>query len=119
MLQFSQDVWPVFAVRATEILGWSATVPFFAIYLLNERTVSLPIIGTIYLISGVLSFITQILGGRLADLYGARRITIAALVSASILAAVMAELIIISSSILLLASLFTLYPLSSILPLSP
>jgi len=106
---YSRGVWSVFAIRAIETLGWSATIPFFAIYLLNERTVSLPIIGTIYLISGASSFATQILGGRLSDQYGPRLITILALGGGAGLAGLLAEMITLSSSVFMLASLFTMY----------
>ena len=52
--------------------GISASFPFIAIYLLQVRDLPLSQVGIIYLASGVLGLIVQIIGGRLSDFLGTK-----------------------------------------------
>jgi len=49
-------------------------MPFLAVYLNSDRGVSLATIGVIYLVAGVLSLGSQLLGGRMTDLMGPKRV---------------------------------------------
>jgi len=63
-----------FVLRTVNSLGWSATMPFFAIYLDVVRRLALGSIGVVYLASGFATFLSQILGGHLTDRFGAKRV---------------------------------------------
>ncbi len=64
----------LFVIRTVNSFGWSASMPFFAIYLELQRHVSLGYIGAAYLVSGVLSLLGQLTGGWLTDKLGSRKI---------------------------------------------
>jgi predicted MFS family arabinose efflux permease len=49
-------------------------MPFLAVYLSSVRGVSLGVIGSVYLIAGLLSLASQLVGGRLTDSMGPKRI---------------------------------------------
>jgi len=49
-------------------------MPFLAVYLEVERHVPLSIIGLIYLVTGLVTLVSQLLGGRLTDLFGSKAI---------------------------------------------
>ncbi len=51
-----------FVLRTVNSLGWSATMPFFAIYLDVVRRLALGSIGVVYLASGFATFLSQIFG---------------------------------------------------------
>lgn len=55
-------------------IGWSATMPFLAVYLSSVRGVPLATIGAVYLVAGLLSLGSQLVGGRLTDSMGPKRI---------------------------------------------
>jgi MFS family permease len=74
MIRVSRDTWAVFAIVTLNSVGWSATMPFLAVYLSSVRGVSLATIGAIYLVAGLLSLGSQLLGGRLTDTMGPKRI---------------------------------------------
>jgi hypothetical protein len=46
------EIWTVFAIATIGNVGFSATLPFYAVYLVH-RNVSLSIIGAVYLGTGV------------------------------------------------------------------
>ncbi|HUI22970.1 MAG TPA: MFS transporter [Nitrososphaerales archaeon] len=74
MMRVSRDTWAVFAIVTLNSVGWSATMPFLAVYLSADRGVSLDTIGTVYLVAGVLSLASQLVGGRMTDSMGPRRV---------------------------------------------
>jgi predicted MFS family arabinose efflux permease len=53
--------------------GFSATIPFLAIYLAVERSTPLELVGFMYLLQGGASLCSQILSGLLSDHLGAKR----------------------------------------------
>ena len=74
MMRVSRDTWAVFAIVTLNSVGWSATMPFLAVYLSAVRGVPLATIGVVYLVAGVLSLGSQLIGGRMTDSMGPRRI---------------------------------------------
>ena len=74
MMRVSRDTWAVFTIVTLNSVGWSATMPFLAVYLSAERGVSLGTIGAVYLVAGVLSLGSQLVGGRITDSMGPKRV---------------------------------------------
>jgi len=74
MMRVSRDTWAVFGIVTLNSVGWSATMPFLAVYLNSVRGVSLATIGSIYLVAGVLSLGSQLFGGRMTDSMGPKRV---------------------------------------------
>ncbi|MCL5067402.1 MAG: MFS transporter [Thaumarchaeota archaeon] len=72
----SRETWIIFTIRTLNSLGWAATMPFLAVYLEVERGVPLVAIGVTYLIAGMLTFLSQIVGGRLTDSIGPKRVMV-------------------------------------------
>jgi MFS family permease len=74
MIRASRDTWSIFVIVTLNSLGWSATMPFLAVYLSSVRDVSLATIGAVYLVAGLLSLASQLVGGRLTDTMGPKSI---------------------------------------------
>ena len=53
--------------------GFSATMPFMAIYLVTVRSVPYYLVGAVFLIQGLLGLLSQVMAGFLADWAGPRR----------------------------------------------
>src|SRR5579872_6358011 len=74
MARVPRQIWIVFVLGTLNSLGWGATVPFLAVYLEVERQVPLSIIGLVYLVTGFVTLISQLLGGHLTDLLGSKTV---------------------------------------------
>jgi MFS family permease len=57
-------------------IGFSIALPFLALYLHNERSLAMSVVGTIFLISGLCTAGTNMIGGMLSDRFGRRRLFI-------------------------------------------
>src|SRR5579859_2881062 len=73
-LDISKETWVVFSIRTINSLGFSATMPFLAVYLLSVRSVPFSLIGVLYLITGVVGIPSQVIGGRLTDSVGPKKV---------------------------------------------
>ncbi|MDG6907470.1 MAG: MFS transporter [Nitrososphaerota archaeon] len=71
-----RETWIVFTIRTLNSLGWAATIPFLAVYLEIARGVPLYTIGVTYLVTGLLTFASQLAGGRLTDSIGPKKVMI-------------------------------------------
>lgn len=74
MIRASHDTWAVFTITTLNSVGWSATIPFLAVYLSSVRHVPLATIGVVYLVAGLLSLASQLAGGWLTDSIGPKRV---------------------------------------------
>jgi MFS family permease len=74
MTHLPRQIWVVFILGTLNSLGWGATVPFLAVYLEVERHVPLSIIGLTYLVTGFVTLVSQLLGGRLTDMLGSKTV---------------------------------------------
>jgi predicted MFS family arabinose efflux permease len=74
MMRLPRQIWVVFVLGTLNSLGWGATMPFLAVYLEIERHVPLSIIGLTYLVTGFVTLVSQLLGGRLTDLLGSKTV---------------------------------------------
>ena len=72
--RFPRGVWVIAGTQLFASAGFSICLPFFALYLHQERSLPMILIGTLYLISGIFSSMTQMIGGVLADRFGRRRL---------------------------------------------
>jgi MFS family permease len=93
MMRVSRDTWAVLAIVTLNSVGWSATMPFFAVYLSAVRGVPLATIGEVYLVAGLLSLGSQLAGGRMTDSMGPRRVMLIGFVSSVASALVLSYLI--------------------------
>lgn len=55
-------------------IGFSIALPFLALYLYEERAVPMSLVGTIFLVGGLCTAGTNIIGGMLSDRFGRRRL---------------------------------------------
>ena len=74
LIRASHDTWAVFTITTLNSVGWSATIPFLAVYLKSVRHVPLATIGVVYLVAGLLSLASQLAGGWLTDSIGPKRV---------------------------------------------
>jgi MFS family permease len=68
-------------------------MPFLAVYLSSVRGVSLATIGAVYLLAGLLSLVSQLLGGRMTDSMGPKRVMLIGFVFSIVSALVLSYLI--------------------------
>lgn len=87
-------------------IGFSIALPFLALYLYNERGLSMSMVGVIFLISGLCTAGTNMIGGMLSDRFGRRRLFIS-ITTVSIFAyAALAVLIGVSAPVWLIAIVY-------------
>ncbi|UCB42925.1 MAG: MFS transporter [Dehalococcoidales bacterium] len=72
--RFPRGVWVIAGTQLFASAGFSICLPFFALYLHEERGLLMTLVGSLYLISGICSSTTQMIGGVLADRFGRRRL---------------------------------------------
>jgi len=80
-------------------ISFSIAMPFLALYLYNERALSMTLVGTIFLAGGLGTAATNIVGGMLSDRFGRRQLLLMISVTAVFAYAVLAFLTGISASI--------------------
>jgi predicted MFS family arabinose efflux permease len=76
--QFEPQVWVMAAVQLVMATGFSICIPFLALYLHQDRGLSMTLVGLIILGAGLCSAVTQAFGGALSDRFGRRPILIMA-----------------------------------------
>jgi len=76
--RFEPQVWVIAAVQLVMATGFSICIPFLALYLHQDRGLSMTLVGLIILGAGLCSAITQAFGGALSDRFGRRPILIMA-----------------------------------------
>ena len=72
--RFPSGIWTMTAIQLFTTAGFSICLPFLALYLYQERGLSMVFIGTVFLIGGLCSAATQLVGGMLSDRFGRRRL---------------------------------------------
>jgi len=91
--RFDTRIWIITAVGLLNVAGFSLSLPFLSLYLYQERGIPMTVVGTIILISGLCSAVTQIFGGVISDRLGRRPLLIGAAMTAALLFIAMAILI--------------------------
>jgi MFS family permease len=74
--RFPPGVWLMMAVDTFITIGFSIAMPFLALYLHNVRGLSMSVVGTIFLVSGLCTAGTNMIGGMLSDRVGRRRLLV-------------------------------------------
>ncbi len=111
------ETWTVFAITTIGNVGWSATLPFYAVYLVS-RNVSLTEIGLTYLATGFLLLVTQIASGRLVDEIGPKKLMVFAYSISLGTAILLGRLIQITAPIPWLLLLYPIFSLTRNMPSS-
>jgi predicted MFS family arabinose efflux permease len=97
--RFDARIWIIAAIGLLNVAGFSLSLPFLSLYLYQERGVPMTVVGTIILISGLCSAVTQIFGGVITDRVGRRPLLISAAMTGALLFVVMAILIAVEAPI--------------------
>ncbi len=77
--RYDRRLWTLFAVRLIVSIGFGAGMPFVSLYLYRELGISMKVVGTIMLISALISAVGRIAGGELADRIGRKPLIAATL----------------------------------------
>lgn len=74
--RFPLGVWLMMAVDMFITIGFSIAMPFLALYLHNERGLPMSVVGSIFLVGGLCTAATNMVGGMLSDRLGRRRLLV-------------------------------------------
>lgn len=108
----SRESWVLFAIRTLNSFGFSMAMPFFGIYLLETRGVSLAATGVVYFAAGVLNLGSQLIGGRLTDAIGPKKVMLAGYATSIVTSSALGLMVLAGASPFLF---FVAYPLFSFL----
>ncbi|HZW56886.1 MAG TPA: MFS transporter [Nitrososphaerales archaeon] len=108
-MRIPNETWVVFALQTLNSLGWSATMPFLAVYLEVVRNTSLSIIGAMYLVTGFFILASQLIAGRLTDSLGPKRVMVIGYVSSLLSAIVLGQLIQADAPVAIILFLYSVF----------
>ena len=72
--RFPPGIWLMMGIDTFVTAGFSVAMPFLALYLYDERGVSMSAVGLLFLVGGLCSAATNMVGGMLSDRFGRRRL---------------------------------------------
>ena len=104
--RYDRRLWVLFTARLIVAAGFGAAMPFVSLYLYRELRVSMTVVGTIMLISALISSVGGIIGGELADRIGRKSLITVAMAIRTVLFLVMAYVIHVRAPLLVVASAF-------------
>jgi MFS family permease len=104
--RFPSGIWLMMGLDTLLTIGWSSASPFLALYLYNVRGLSMSLVGMIFLVGGLMTGATNLLGGMLSDRFGRRRLLIAIAAVSTLFSLFLALLIGMSAPILLIIAFF-------------
>ena len=70
--RFPSGVWLMMGLDTFVTIGFSIALPFLALYLYKERGIPMTLVGMIFLIGGLCTTATNLIGGMLSDRFGRR-----------------------------------------------
>ena len=74
--RFPSGIWLITFVGFLNSISFSVSLPFLALYLYEQRGVSMAMVGVIMLVSGTISAVAQLFAGAIADRIGRRPLLI-------------------------------------------
>jgi len=87
-------------------------MPFFGVYLSVTRGVPLSLVGVSYLFAALLGFGSQLIGGRLVDSFGPKKVMYLGYVISTITSTITAYLVIVNTNVLILLILYPCFNFS-------
>jgi MFS family permease len=70
--RFPSGVWLMMVLDTFVSMGFSIALPFLSLYLYKERGIPMTLVGLIFLIGGLCTAVTNLIGGMLSDRFGRR-----------------------------------------------
>ncbi|MBI4295013.1 MAG: MFS transporter [Chloroflexi bacterium] len=104
--RFKPGIWLISLIGFINVAGISISLPFLALYLYQDRGVSMTLVGVILFLGGLCSAAAQMFGGSLSDRFGRRPILFSAFAISTFLFIVMAVLIGYSAPIWTIAAVY-------------
>jgi MFS family permease len=90
---YRSGVWVAMAIQAIRTTGFSISFTYMPLYLYEQRHVTMTLVGSFLMISGVISGFVQIPGGMLADRFGHKKTFVIFQVADTLLFGVLAVLV--------------------------
>jgi MFS family permease len=103
---YDRRFWTLFVVQLIVAVGFGAAMPFVSIFLHNVLGVSMTYVGTIMLVSALVSAGGRIVGGEIADRIGRRPLLVFGMAARVLVFALMAYVIHIHASALIVGGVF-------------
>jgi MFS family permease len=106
--RLSPGVWFITITGFLNSAAFSISLPFIAIYLFDDRHISMTVVGLIILLGGVASAAVQLYAGALADRLGRRPLLIASVVAAGVFYLIMAFMVGLTAPVWIIVVVYTL-----------
>jgi MFS family permease len=99
---FGPGIWAAMGIQAIRATGFSISFTYLSLYLYQQRGISMTIVGLIFLISGIISGVFQVIGGIMADRFGLRRMFVIFQLTETLMFTLLAVLIGINAEVWLI-----------------
>jgi MFS family permease len=99
---FGPGIWAAMGIQAIRSTGFSISFTYLSLYLYQQRGISMTLVGFVFLISGIISGVFQVIGGIMADRFGLRRMFVIFQLTETLMFALLAVLIGINSAVWLI-----------------
>jgi len=106
--RFPSGIWLMMGLDTLLTIGWSSASPFLALYLHNVRGLSMSAVGAIFLMGGLSTGATNLVGGMLSDRFGRRRLMVTVSSMATLASLALAFLIGMSAPVWLITIVYVL-----------
>jgi len=103
---YDRRFWILFAVQLIVAIGFGAAMPFVSIFLHDVVGVSMTYVGTIMLVSALISAVGRVLGGEIADRFGRRPLLTFGMAARVVTFGAMAYVVHIRASALVVGGVF-------------
>jgi MFS family permease len=103
---FHRDIWLITIIGMLNWMGFSMCLPFFSLYLYQERSVPMTLIGLIVLMIGIISALSQVYSGMLTDRFGRKPLLVWSMVLSCVTYILLALLIRTMAPVWLLVIVF-------------
>jgi MFS family permease len=70
---FGPGIWASMGIQAIRSTGFAIAYTYLSLYLYQERHISMTLVGTVILLTGIISGVAQVFAGMMADRFGLRR----------------------------------------------